>query len=150
MTFDASTGSNTVLTSRVQSFRKGTGILASSVGFVVLLGWKFNVQALTSVYPGLATMKSITALGFLLFGCAVWLFQVPGHGRRAWRRGFAIAASVITITIGFLTLVEYWFHVSLGIDEFPLPETTLGEPFPGRMSPLAHWLSFCLGLPCSC
>jgi PAS domain S-box-containing protein len=135
MTFTAKESASPLWTSRVHSFRKGAGIFAAAVGFAVLVGWMFDIQTLKSIYPGLVSMKPITASAFVLCGLALWAFQVLGDIRQAGsRRPLAVAASAITVVIGLLTLLEYWLHLNLGIDEFPPRDTTVGELFPGRMS----------------
>jgi PAS domain S-box-containing protein len=137
MTFDAKTGASPLWT-RAHWFSKAAGIFSALVGFAVLAGWLFNIQTLKSIYPGLASMKSMTALDFVLCGFALWAFQVPGDTRRAGsQRPLAIAASAITVVIGLLTLLEYWLHLDLGVDQFPLRDTAVGQPFLGRMSPLS-------------
>ena len=128
-------GPTALLTSRVQSFRKGVGILTAFVGLAVLTGWKFDIQTLKSFYPGLISMKPNTAVGFVLCGLALWALQIPGGtGTAGVRRPIAIAAAASALLLGLLTLSEYVFHFHLGIDEFLFRETAVGELFLGRMS----------------
>jgi PAS domain S-box-containing protein len=123
--------------SRVHSFRQASGILAVLVGLAVLLGWRFEIQALKSVFPGLASMKPNTALAFVLCGFAVWALQVQGKEKAYLRRPLAVAAALTVTCIGLFTLLEYLFQIKLGIDDVLCHDTTIGEPFPGRMSPLS-------------
>jgi hypothetical protein len=44
-------------------------------GIVVLLGWLLQIEFLTSIVPGYATMKPNTALCFFLSGCSLWLLH---------------------------------------------------------------------------
>ncbi len=146
MNFVAHRDESSVLTSRVHWLRKAAGIFAASVGLAVLAGWMFDIQTLKSVLPGLITMKPITATAFVLCGFALWAVQVPGDTHLAGARPpFVIAASAITVVIGLFTLLEYWLHLDLGIDKFPLRDTSVDQSFPGRMSPLSALAFILLG-----
>jgi PAS domain S-box-containing protein len=46
-------------------------LLVVALGMSVLIGWAFDIAALKSVFPGLATMKANTALGMVLCGVAL-------------------------------------------------------------------------------
>ncbi|MGA2695409.1 MAG: PAS domain S-box protein [Terriglobales bacterium] len=120
-------------------FSQGAGVLAVVVGSLALLGWLLNIPALTSIIPGLATMKPNTALCFVLAGVSLWLIQShsgDGNGlgfrniRAARMLGGAIGLA------GLLTLPEYFFHLSLGFDDVLFHRTLLatGVLHPGRMS----------------
>ena len=112
------------------------GGVVALTGAVVLLGWIFDLAALKSVLPGLATMKANTALCFLLAGVAL-----VGRDRR-WVR---LACAGLVCAVAGLTLVEYGTGRDLGIDQFlfrdtPNPQTI----FLGRMVQ-ATALGFVLG-----
>jgi len=110
-------------------------ILTASVGLAVLAGWKFDLQTLKSLYPGLISMKPNTALAFVLCGAALWALQIPGGtGTAQLRRPIPIATALSALLLGLLTLSEYVFHLRLDIDEFLFRETAVGEQLPGRMS----------------
>jgi signal transduction histidine kinase len=89
-------------------------ILVAGVGLVVLLGWILDIAQLKGVFAGYATMKTNTALSFLLAGGTLWLAagDAAAYGGPTFRR---LLAAVIPV-IAFLTLCEYSFGRDLGID----------------------------------
>jgi PAS domain S-box-containing protein len=106
-----------------------------AVGLLVLLGWLFDIAALRSILPGLATMKANTALAFVLAGVSLWL----AHTRRENQRIYLIAraCAILTALIGLLTLSEYVFSWDLRIDQLLFRDALTPESaHPGRMSPV--------------
>ncbi len=120
-------------------FARAVGALAVLIGGLSLLGWALSIITLTSVLPGLATMKPNTALCFVLAGLSIWLIQpIPGRlDDPGLQRILAarILSSVVGL-IGLLTLAEYGFHLNLAIDEVFWPHVLFrtGIAHPGRMS----------------
>jgi signal transduction histidine kinase len=102
-------------------------------GIAVLAGWAFHIEGLKSVLPHGTTMKSNTACEFLLCGSALALAATP----RLWARRVAMALAVVVALLGFLTLLEYFSGLRLGIDEwlFPDPSMSIGDSLLSRMSP---------------
>jgi diguanylate cyclase (GGDEF)-like protein len=101
------------------------GIFASSA----LTGWILGIPALTSVVPGLVSMKANTAIGFLLLSGALYAAAECRWPRcQGW---LAVAAAVLAL----LTLFEYAAGINLGIDEALFRDPAL-SPHPGRMSPI--------------
>jgi PAS domain S-box-containing protein len=120
-------------------FVQAAALLAVSVGMLVELGWMLGVAVLTSVLPGLATMKPNTAACFILAGLALWLLRDPQGSQILW----GLAAGGFVACLGLLTATEYWLRLSFGIDELLFRHTLLasGAVHPGRMS-LATALGF--------
>ncbi len=83
-----------------QGLLKFTGALAVFAGTVVLIGWAFNLNHLTSLLPGLAPMRPHAAIAFLFTGTAFWL--LPRADR--WARLFVQASALITGTLGAIAL----------------------------------------------
>lgn len=107
-----------------------------AVGFLVLAGWLFNISQLTSVLPGLATMKANTALAFVLAGLSLSLNSLRRETR--WAGFIARGCAAFTALIGLLTLSEYVFSRDLGIDQLLFKDTLTPEnAYPGRMSPVS-------------
>ncbi|HUK89935.1 MAG TPA: PAS domain S-box protein [Blastocatellia bacterium] len=128
--------------SRCAQVAAATAAMAGSLG---LIGWIFDVGALKSICPNLATMKANTALAFVLQGTALWTLAAPRSGRR--RRLIGQACAAISCVIGLLSLLEYIFRQDFGIDQilFKASQTAPGQP-PGRMSPVTALEFVLLGL----
>jgi len=95
----------------------------------VLVGWALDIAPLKSILPGLASMKSNSALLFIFCGISLWM-QIEGYPRR-----IAQAFALIVISIGLLTLVEYLFNSNFGIDQLLFQDMAAGVLHPGRMAP---------------
>jgi diguanylate cyclase (GGDEF)-like protein/PAS domain S-box-containing protein len=113
------------------------GGLIIAIGFLVLIGWQQDIEALKSIVPGLASMKSMTAMLFVLSGVSLWLYA------RQQAPFFAQACAFVVLLGGLLTLGEYIFGTDFGIDQLLFRDTAAGVIHPGRMSP-ATALSFVL------
>jgi PAS domain S-box-containing protein len=115
--------------------RVASGIVIA-VGLLVLVGWLFSISTLTSLLPGLATMKANTALAFVLAGLSLWLTHTKGKDQ--WIDLIAKGCATFAFLIGLLTLSEYVFGWDLGIDQWLFRDTLTPEnAYPGRMSPVA-------------
>ena len=119
----------------LRRYVEGVSLLAVAMGALVMLGWGLKIETLTSVFPGLATMKPNTALCFILLGTAIWLLRdISETSTRS--RYVGLAASALASGIGWLTILEYGTGASLGIDKLLFRQALLGTgvPSPGRMS----------------
>ncbi len=120
------------------------------VGSLALLGWLLGIPTLTSVLPGLATMKPNTALCFVLVGVSLWLSQLRAGELNnppvLKMRGARILSGVVAL-VGLLTLAEYVFQLNLGLDDvlFPSAVQVAGTLHPGRMSGATALGFFLLG-----
>lgn len=113
------------------------------LGFVVFIGWHARLASLIQIAPGLAPMQYNTALCFILSALALG----------AWSRGrvqpLVWIGGGIAALLGALTLGEYVFHTSFGIDQFFFHPGNLASLGPsihvGRMSPLSALCFSALG-----
>ncbi|HKC00942.1 MAG TPA: PAS domain S-box protein [Terriglobales bacterium] len=118
---------------RLKSSAGMVGIGVSLLGVVVLVGWAFDIQALKSVFPGLATMRANTALGLSLAGIALKL--ATQDTPQAWQRQAIQALAGVVTLIGLLTLCEYVFGWNLHIDQLLIHDTAQDSGLlPGRMA----------------
>ena len=115
--------------------------IAVTVGAAALVGWASDLPLLTSIVPGLSSLKVNTAAAFILGGVSLWLSDAPSQAGVWIGTGCAAAVGAI----GLLTLSEYLFGWELGIDQllFRGPAAAVATPFPGRMG-LNTALSFSL------
>ncbi|MEA5576483.1 PAS domain-containing protein [Anabaena sp. UHCC 0451] len=123
-------------------------ITTALIGFVVLLGWIFNLPFLKSVLPGLVTMKVNTALSFFLSGMSLWLWDQNHPQKKSYLQLISQILAVIVAIIGLLTLIQYGFHVNLGIDQLLIKEeeNAIATSYAGRMAPNTALCFFWLGL----
>jgi PAS domain S-box-containing protein len=116
---------------RFREYSKALSAFVIILGVAVLCGWVFEVRQLTTVWPTFASMKFNAALLFVCLGAALWVSRDDKriHARR-------ILALVVIISAG-LTLAEYIFGISLGIDQIFVRDQSPGIAYPGRMSIVA-------------
>ncbi|HCF30577.1 MAG TPA: hypothetical protein DEV81_26045 [Cyanobacteria bacterium UBA11049] len=119
-------------------------IIAIAIGCIVLFGWAFEIQILTSVLPNRLAMKASTALGLALSGLSLWRsHQQSGRKTRLVAQVCALAVAVL----GGLTLSEYVVGWDLGIERL-LFQGALGAvatSYPDRISPVTAVLFILVG-----
>ena len=131
------------------------------VGCLVLCGWYLEIPLLTSVLPGLVTMKANTALAFMLAGISLGGVSVAGNSLRGvptdipfdprWSRT-GLYSAVAVAAIGVLTLVECSAGLDLGIDQLLIrvsPGLENGGMPPGRMAPASAFFFLLIGVALS-
>ena len=90
-------------------------IILIIIGFIILIGWAFNIPIFKSPGPEFSTIKSNIALCLILIGASLWLQQakrINVNNRRA-----AQILAIIVLIIGLLTLIEHLFNLNLGLDQ---------------------------------
>lgn len=108
---------------------RAAAILVIATGALALVGWAYDLPVLTSILPGLSSMKANTAVAFLLCGLSLWLSE----GSPLQRRAGALCATVVA-GISLATLTEYLTGWDLGIDELLVRDHITHWPsVPGRM-----------------
>jgi len=88
-----------------------------------------------SIHPSFVTMKTNTAIAFLLSGISL-LFLSTEQNIERWKL-FTNIFSLLVIFIGMFSLLEYIFKIDLGIDQFLFKESpgAIGTSQLGRMAP---------------
>ncbi len=119
---------------QLKRFSKIAGLISIIIGFIVLIGWALNIDVLKSILPNIISMKSNTALCFILIGVALFLLNQKRISTRTLHI-VRICAVIISI-IGLLTIIEYLFNINLGIDQLLFKEAvdTVLTINPGRMA----------------
>jgi protein-histidine pros-kinase len=117
------------------------GLLAMSLGLIVLAGWLRDVEAWRNALAAGPTMRANVAAGFVLASVAIVALTRPG----SWARPLAACAGAAVLILGALTLSQDLAGWQLGIDEWLVRDATGTARFtvPGRMSPPT---AFCLTL----
>jgi hypothetical protein len=125
--------------------------MAILAGLLIMVGWWLHIVALTSIVPGLVTMKPNTALCFILAGIALVLLRAPVTNPKSSsnaEKWIARFCSAILIVIGLITYGERVFGWHAGIDEILFSQTLLatGVPHPGLMASATAFSFLLLGI----
>ncbi len=121
----------------VAAYQKAAAVLAGGamlVGVLSLVGLIWGLDALTRIAGSTSSIKANAAVSILLAGVALWLLsrEPIGTARRRIGQGMAL----LVVLVGLLTLVEFAFGWSIGIDQALLREEpgAFGTRYPGRMA----------------
>lgn len=104
-----------------------SAFVVATAAVVVVLGWLLDVMTMRELIPGFVPMKFNTAVCFAALAYAIL---------RKGRRRSATAAAWFVLIVASLTLVEYVWDASLGIDELLVDDRdfALVRNPPGRMA----------------
>ncbi len=96
------------------------------------MGWLFRIERLFQHSPNTTPVQFNSALCFVMAGFGILFLNI-----QIWKRARLIQfCATWVLVLGLLTLIEYLFDVSLGIDQlFFKPYLTVGTSHPGRMAP---------------
>jgi len=130
----------------LEMYCRGACIAVVVLGCADLWGWAFNIGLLTTVVPGLVTMKPNAAAGLMLSAISLWLL-LPGVTRPRRVHAAQFLALVVTL-LGIATLSQYLFSVNLGIDQLLFKDlnVSVGTTAPGRMAPTTATALLAIGL----
>jgi diguanylate cyclase (GGDEF)-like protein/PAS domain S-box-containing protein len=117
------------------------GILAVTIGALVLIGLGTGLSSLTTLVPQTVPMKPNAALALVLIGAALIVLGRSGTSVASRRVGVGLALSVAGI--GGLTSIEYLTGTSFGIDQLVFAATPGVGDASDRMAPMSA-LSFLL------
>lgn len=122
-------------------------LLVISIGILVVIGWVFDFPLVKSIFPGQATMKFNTAIGFILIGFSFYL--TVNEKYKFLTRLF----SFLVLGLGVATLYENIFQVGLGIDELVVRDTETssnGIYYPGQPAPSTALCFILIGSAIGC
>jgi PAS domain S-box-containing protein len=105
-------------------------IVAGTVALVVVVGWALDVPRLTSLLPGAASMRPITAIGFVMASVGLWMDVHGGKLRTAGRALLGVVA--ILGAAQFMDGLLEWRRDAGGV---PMPPADDAQLL-GRMEPL--------------
>lgn len=131
---------------KLDRFCRAGCVVVGSVGVAVLSGWALNEPVLTSIAPGLASMKANTASLFILACTALWLLHTAKVESSAYR--WARALSLVLTGFAAVTLAQDIFGRDFGIDQFVFRDiyTRAHAGSPGRMSPVTSLCFLVVGI----
>jgi PAS domain S-box-containing protein len=112
-------------------------------GSTVLVGWEIDHAILVRLSPGLAPMMPNTAVGFIVYGLALFLLSLKGT---TLIRRLIVIIGVFISLLGLITALEYVFNFSIGIDELLYIDYENPQYYPGRMSMLTAISFFLAGV----
>jgi len=117
-----------------------------AIGVAALLGWLLHVPILTTWLPGYVTLKVNTGLCFIVG--AVALLTHRGSVGKGNVGKVNLACVLALLTVSSLSLAEYAFDRSFGIDELFARDTAFrgGTSHPGRMAPNTAFAFVTLGI----
>ncbi len=131
---------------KLDSFVRLGCLVVGGVGIAVLIGWVLNIPTLTSLAPGLASMKVNTACAFISASTALWLLRTPNRDSKAF--WVARVLALLLIALAALTLAQDVFRLNLCIDQFLWPDNSVGPRnfYRGRMSPITSFSLVIVGV----
>lgn len=105
------------------------GILAATLGLLVLAGWHTHTLALVHIDPRLVPMAHNTALGFVAAGAALAL---AAYGRFRWVNGCGTFLGLLAV----VTAMQHIFKVNLHTDTLLFrPPAGMGPEYQGVVAP---------------
>ncbi len=112
------------------------GLAITTVGFLVLLGWQFDIEFLKRPIPGLVAMNPLTALGFFLSGVAIFLVTKNSTEKHTFK-WLSIVLAATVILIGVLKLSDIIFSTTIGEEEWLFNTKIFNEKSRGSISQIA-------------
>ena len=115
-------------------FAAGASVAAVLLGGLVLVGWLFDLPALTKIFPGLVAMNPATALGFVFGGAATWV-EAGEQPTSHLRLQIARACAGMVVIIGAARILGYLFGFDPLVDSLPFQSQLDREVPPNRIAP---------------
>jgi PAS domain S-box-containing protein len=114
-------------------FSRLSALVACALGALVLAGWRFDLSALTELFPDFVGMKTNVAAGVLAAGLGLFCFTIKPLRPIARLIGFGL------VLLGIATLSQDVFGIDLGIDQLlsnvAVPADAAQGAEPVRMAP---------------
>lgn len=119
---------------------QAAGLILVGLSVAVLIAWYIHFIPLIQIVPTLAPMQRMTALCFLLSGCALILTS-------AGRKQATTVLALVVLILAMAVILEYALSADFGIDQL------LGRDYinvrtshPGRMPPVTAFCILCSSL----
>jgi signal transduction histidine kinase len=118
-------------------------LLVSLTGFLALVGWQFDVTFLKRIVPSLPVIAPNTATAFFVGGIVLFS-AVHFTAKKKYTNGILYFFSVAIALLGLLTLLEYIFKISFGIDRLLFAAAQGGNAV--KMSPQSAFNFLMVGI----
>jgi PAS domain S-box-containing protein len=89
-------------------------VASIAVGILALVGWKFDLQFFIRLHPGLASMKTVSAVSFILIASSLWCLSY--ESRSKWKNGVGILLAYLSTLCGLVILTESALNLDFGVD----------------------------------
>ncbi|MFB2935838.1 PAS domain S-box protein [Aerosakkonemataceae cyanobacterium BLCC-F154] len=121
------------------SLSKYSSLITAIIGCIVIVGWLFKIELLTSIFPGIVPMRVNAALAFILSGASLWFWHEYNRENGSyprWKRSLSHQLAILVACIASLALIQFLFNINLGIDELLIKDFTpqIGYEYPGRIA----------------
>jgi len=108
-----------------------TGIILVAIGLLAMLGWYTHIRVFISLYPGQTNIVFNSAMAFFLMGTSLLVPEL----KIQMQQKICSAIGVFVALLGIITLGQYIFNYSLGIDQLLFEPWLIDQnPYPGRMA----------------
>lgn len=124
-------------------YSAGLGIIIILLGFMVLIGWSFNISGLTNVLLKWGSMRVNAAICFIFTG--VGILFIRSSSFNSANKTIVLLSALVIISICVLTLLEYFTARSIGIYGAVLSNPSITVPIPLRMTLLSSILFLFIG-----
>lgn len=91
------------------------------ISFLVLLGWAFNIEIFKSIIPGFVSMKSTTAISFMISGFILFLLNKTRKSKDTEQLLTIMLSCLLVLIMGVL-LVSALLSININIENLLFPE----------------------------
>lgn len=113
-------------------------ICVGIIGFLVLVGWYFDIEVLKRISPSFIAMKPNAAISFIMISLSLIFHLYRADNKKPIINFLEKTCIFITFVICFLTSIENITHYDFHIDQLIFQEQPNPTVFysPGRMAPI--------------
>jgi signal transduction histidine kinase len=130
------------------SFSAGAGLFIAISAAIILFAWIFGAMAVVRILPGMVAMNPVTAIAFVLLGCALWLKTARENSSSILAKRAPYVLAAVVAFVGAIKLsqcsVGWWYHVDRLL--FPTRLAASDAESPTAMAPNTALAFLCSGL----
>jgi signal transduction histidine kinase len=136
---------NTIV-KKLEFISKVCALFVFLIGSLATLGWQFDFALFKRIHPSLPVIAPNTAVSFVIISILILISSLKNQRNKL--RYLILFASLVISVLGVLTLFEYIFGISIGIDRLFFARK-MGETIV-RMSPQSALNFFAIGITFFC